>query len=113
MRLHKGVITGVLSSVWLAGCATSALDMAPERPDQPWVPTTTENGEIIAGAHQAPRTAEGYVFPADPALGNIPPPPSVDAARIYALPELIDLAESNNPATRIAWKTAGGAGLPP
>jgi outer membrane protein len=111
MRLRKGAIAAVLSSVWLAGCATSAIDMAPEQPDQPWVPVTTESGEIIPGAHQAPPTADGYVLPANPALGNIPPPPSVDAARIYSLPELIDLAESSNPATRIAWNNARRAAL--
>jgi outer membrane protein len=111
MRLRKVAIAAVLSSVWLAGCATSALDMAPELPDQPWVPATTESGEIIAGAHQAPPTADGYVLPANPALGNIPPPPSVDVARIYTLPELIDLAESSNPATRIAWNDARRAAL--
>lgn len=111
MRQREGTIAAVLSSVWLAGCATSALDMAPERPDRPWVPATTESGEIIAGEHQAPPTAEGYVLPANPALGKVPSPPSVNAAKTYSLPELIDLAESSNPATRIAWNDARRAAL--
>ena len=111
MRRRDGAIAAVLSSVWLAGCATSALDMAPDRPDRPWVPTTTETGEIIAGSRPAPPTADGYVLPANPALGNVPSPPSVDAAKRYALSELIDLAESNNPATRIAWNDARRAAL--
>lgn len=111
MRRLEGAITAVLVSVWLAGCATSALDMAPERPDQPWVPATTESGEIIAGAHQATPTADGYVLPANPALGNIPPPQSIDASQFYSLPELIDLAESSSPATRIAWNDARRAAL--
>jgi outer membrane protein len=98
--------TAVVSSLWLAGCATSALDMAPERPDRPWVPTTTANGEIVAGAHQAPATADGYVLPANPALASVPSPPAVEATKSYALPELVDLAETNNPATRIAWNDA-------
>jgi outer membrane protein TolC len=108
MRARDAVL---LSSVWLAGCATSALDMAPERPDRPWVPATTDTGEIIAGAHQAPPTADGYVLPGNPVLGRIPPPPSVDTGRRYSLSELIDLAESNNPATRIAWNDARRAAL--
>lgn len=95
MRRREGVIAAVLSSIWLAGCATSALDMAPERPDRPWVPATTESGEIIAGSHQAPPTTGGYVLPANPVLGKVPTPPRVDAARVYSLPELIDLAESS------------------
>jgi outer membrane protein TolC len=105
MRRLNAAIAAV-SSLWLAGCATSALDMAPERPDRPWVPTTTANGEIVAGAHQAPPTADGYVLPANPALASIPPPPAVDAAKRYSLPELVDVAETNNPATRIAWNDA-------
>jgi outer membrane protein len=111
MRRREGAIAAVLSSVWLAGCATSALDMAPERPDRPWVPATTETGDIIAGEHQVPPTEEGYVLPANPALGSVPMPPSVDAVRRYSLSELIDLAESSNPATRIAWNDARRAAL--
>jgi outer membrane protein len=111
MRRRKGTIAAVLSSVWLAGCATSALDMAPERPDRPWVPATTESGEVIAGEPQAPPTAEGYVLPANPVLGKVPSPPTVVAGKVYSLSELIDLAESSNPATRIAWNDARRAAL--
>lgn len=101
----------------LAGCATSSLDLAPERPDQPWVPATTSNGAIIAGEHgttDATRTTsatsalastQGYVLPTNQALATLPPA-MVDSTRTYALPELIDLAESNNTATRIAWNDA-------
>jgi outer membrane protein len=111
MRGREGAIVAVLSSVWLAGCATSALNMAPERPDRPWAPATNESGEIIAGATPGPPTAEGYVLPPDPALGKIPSPPHVEAAKTYSLPELINLAESTNPATRIAWDDARRAAL--
>jgi outer membrane protein len=111
MRRHEGAIAAILSLVWLAGCATSALDMAPEHPNRPWVPATTKSGEIIAGAHQAPPTADGYVLPANPALGKVPSPPSVDAARVYSLPALIDFAESSSPVTRIAWNDARRAAL--
>ena len=93
MRRRKGTIAAVLSSVWLTGCATSALDMAPERPDRPWVPATTASGEVIAGQPQAPPTAEGYVLPANPTLGKVPSPPTVEGAKVYSLSELIDLAE--------------------
>ena len=111
MRRRDGTIAAVLSSVWLAGCATSALDMAPERSDRPWVPATTKSSEIIAGEPQAPPTAEGYVLPANPALGKVPSPPAVDNTKVYSLSELIDLAESSNPATRIAWNDARRAAL--
>jgi outer membrane protein len=106
MRRCNGTVASVLCSVWLAGCATSALDMAPERPDRPWAPATTESGEIIAGNPPRQPTAEGYVLPANPVLGQVPAPPNVDGARIYSLSALIDLAESSNPTTRIAWNDA-------
>jgi outer membrane protein TolC len=106
MRRREGAIVAVLSSLWLAGCATSALRMAPERPDRPWTPATTADGEIIAGGRALPGPEGGYVLPADPALGRVPPPPRVDTSKVYSLPDLIDLAESNNPTTQIAWNEA-------
>jgi outer membrane protein TolC len=111
MRRREGMIAAVLSALWLTGCATSALNMAPDRPDRPWVPATTASGEIIAGAPQTSGTASGYVLPGNPDLGSVPPPPSVDAVKTYSLPELIDLAESSNPTTRIAWNDARRAAL--
>src|SRR5277367_3657395 len=111
MRQRNGTIAAVLFPVWLAGCATTALDMAPERPDRPWQPATTQSGEIIADKPQGPVASEGYVLPANPALGKLPPPPTVEAVRLYSLPDLIDLAESTNPATRIAWNDARRAAL--
>jgi outer membrane protein len=112
MRRLEGAAVVFLSSLWLAGCATSAVEMAPERPDRPWVPATTSNGEIVAGEHQQPSSsADGYVLPPNRSLASIPPPPTTNAAKAYSLPELIDLAESSNPATRIAWNDARRAAL--
>jgi outer membrane protein len=110
MRRRSGT-AAILSSVWLAGCATSALDMAPERPDRPWVPATSASGEVIAGKPQAPPTSEGYVLPPNPVLGKVPSPSTTDATKVYSLPDLIDLAESSSPATRIAWNDARRAAL--
>jgi outer membrane protein len=109
--MRRREAAAALSLVWLAGCAASALDMAPERPDRPWVPATTESGEIIAGGPRGRPGAEGYVLPASPVLRQVPLPPGVDTTRIYSLSALIDLAESNNPATRIAWNDARRAAL--
>lgn len=97
-----------LITVWLAGCATSALEMAPDQPDRPWTPATTEAGEIIPGEKGPPGAANGsgYMLPPNPAAASAPPPPIVDSDRVYSLPDLIDLAEANNPSTRIAWNAA-------
>src|ERR1700723_3810222 len=62
----------------------------------------------IAVAQRAP------VSPSQPwqgAMQTTPPPRSVpafapDPAKIYNLPELINIAEQNNPDTRVAWESA-------
>lgn len=106
MRRLEAAIACALCVAWLAGCATSALEMAPPRPDRPWAPATTAEGELVAGQKGPADMPGGYVLPANPALASFPPTPAIDEARVYTLPELIDLAESSNPVTRIAWNDA-------
>ena len=112
---RNGVLTLVaMLPAALTGCATSAINMAPGRPDRPWVPATTTAGEIIPGANalSAARAAgTDYTLPANPALGNVPASPDIEPAHAYSLAELIDLAESNNVLTRTAWNTAREAAL--
>ena len=69
------VMVAVLSAVWLAGCATSAIEMAPDRPDRPWTPATTESGEIIPAVNGAPRAANerGYVLPSNTTVARVAP----------------------------------------
>ena len=97
----------------LAGCATSALDMAPTRPDQPWTPAVSAAGEIVAGSRPLPVSADlpGYQLPMNEKLAAVPSPPDVDHDRPYSLAELIDIAQSNNPLTRSAWNAAREAAL--
>jgi outer membrane protein TolC len=99
-----------LSLLMAAGCATSALQMAPSAPDRPWAPATTAEGDIVTGerGQSGPR---GYLLPADPALAAAPELPAVDPQKTYSLAELIDLAESSNPMTRVAWNDARRAAL--
>jgi len=104
MRAPKSFL--VVGLPLLAGCATSSIELAPARPDRPWTPAVAQNGEILAGAPSRGNAASGFVLPANPALGVLPPPPAIDGARAYSLVELIDLAESTNPKTRIAWDDA-------
>ena len=114
MRRPAAVIALVLVSVSLAGCATSALNMAPDRPNAPWIPATGPEGEIAAGERgPADQPNHGsYVLPANRALAGIPPP-ALDLERggPYTLPELIDIAQSTNPVTRNAWNDARNAAL--
>jgi outer membrane protein len=99
-----------LTALTLVGCATSALDLAPRRADTPWVPVTNAAGTILPGP-QASGGGTAYVLPPNPALATIAPPPPIDPNRSYALADLIDIAESNNPQTRIAWDEARKAAL--
>ena len=114
MRRPAAVIALVLVSVSLVGCATSALNMAPDRPNAPWIPATGPGGEIAAGERgPADQPNQGsYVLPANRALAGIPPP-ALDLERggPYTLPDLIDIAQSTNPVTRNAWNDARNAAL--
>jgi outer membrane protein TolC len=110
-RPDPGFAVALLSAA-LAGCATSALEMAPARADRPWTPATTGEGEIVAGAPPRADAAAGYVLPSNSRLAALPPPtPGVEGGKVYTLEELIDLAERSNPATRIAWNEARRAAL--
>lgn len=104
-----------LAALLLAGCATTTLERAPAAPDQPWHPATTPGGEIIPdrAAVKAPAdgASQGYVLPPNPAAAVLPDGPTIDPARDYDLADLIDLAEANNPETRIAWNDARNAAL--
>ena len=117
----------------LAGCATSSLDLAPPAPDRPWQPQTNAAGDIVPGPpHTSPSSPSspsstsstsspssastaaahpGYTLPNSAGLASIEPAAPLDANHAYTLPELIDLAESTNPQTRIAWNDARNAAL--
>ncbi|NYH16093.1 TolC family protein [Paraburkholderia bryophila] len=138
-RFNAPFALAILATAGLAGCATSSLDMAPDSPDRPWQPRTDASGAIVpgpagaSGASGASGAASaagaagasnalgasgvsatpsgGYTLPANPSLAAVPPPPALEQAHDYSLPELIDLAESANPLTRIAWNDARNAAL--
>jgi outer membrane protein len=114
MRPSVALVAFMLGLLALGGCAPMAVDMAPERPDRPWTPATGPDGEILAGrrppADQPANT--NYVLPSNRALASIPPAlPDLERRRAYSLPELIDIAEANNPTTRNAWLDARNAAL--
>jgi len=52
------------------------------------------------------------MLPPNPSqVASSPPPTTIDKQHFYTLPELIDLAQSANPATRVAWDQARNAAL--
>jgi len=108
-RLPAALLLGALA-VLVTGCAQPALDLAPPRPDRPWQPSTNGQGEIVP-RKSASVSASSYVLPANPSLGAVPAAPALDSGHPYTLPELIDIAQSSHPETRIAWNDARNAAL--
>ncbi len=108
MRQLSGRILLAFLCALLAGCATTALEMAPEQPDRPWTPATNAVGEIMPDAKPSPEDLNKttHVLPANSTLADLPTPLELDRRRTYSLAELIDVAQSNNPLTRTAWNNA-------
>ena len=102
-------VAGALLSLVLSGCAGTALDMAPPQPDRPWAPATDASGHIVPGRTVA--AGADYVLPSNRAAAALAAPPALDPGRAYTLAELIDIAQSHHPDTRIAWDNARHAAL--
>jgi len=85
----RAVALAALTLALASGCASIYLRRAPPSPREPW-----------------PLAAEAARPSAMP-----PGSPPVAPDHVYSLPELIDLAESNNPDTRIGWQRARQAAL--
>ncbi|MEA1052655.1 TolC family protein [Lamprobacter modestohalophilus] len=103
----------------LAGCASNAENMTSASPDQPWTPRGDEETglwslartEQLAPRAEAEDGAANFSIPADAARAQLALTEGVDPDRTYRLPELIDLAQRSNPATRAAWQQARQAAL--
>jgi outer membrane protein len=81
-----------------AACATESVNRAPAAADKAWRPPSGD-----------PRD---FSLPPAPSLPvQVEDAPKLDADRTYGLPELIDIAESANPDTRIGWQKARQAAL--
>jgi outer membrane protein len=111
MHQFKQDIVAAICLLGLGGCAAWDVDMAPDRADQPWAPTTTTTGEIVPGAKPSTESKASYALPVNTDLTGLPAPLGLDRRKVYSLPELIDIAQSNNPLTRTAWNDARNAAL--
>ena len=70
-----------------------AKDAAPPSAEQPWAPPRIEQYEHELSVRAVRDKGDGSHTPIDP-------------GRTYTLPALIDLAQRNNPETRVAWERA-------
>jgi outer membrane protein len=114
MRSFDCALILTVCATQLAGCASSELKLAPPNPDTPWTPATRPDGEIIAGREPAAgqTSSDSFVLPMNQTLEKRPlEGAGLDNSRLYTLPELIDIAQSRNPLTRIAWEDARNAAL--
>lgn len=110
MRRHRRLL-GLAPLLLLAACATRSIDLAPDRPDRPWVPATDASGEIQPGTRPVAGGDRTYSLPANTYLSSLPPTTDIDRNHAYSLPELVDIAETANPTTRLAWDEAKVAAL--
>ncbi|CNF01295.1 putative outer membrane protein [Yersinia enterocolitica] len=101
-RIVKISLAGSLLSLsmLIVGCATDRLDLAPASYTQPWSP----DANAAVGS-------SSFSVPPNPLVAELAPPPTIKREHTYSLPELIDIAQSQNPDTRIAWQQARQAAL--
>jgi outer membrane protein len=83
----RGVVRAAIVLILSHGTSLALAQRAPVSPDHPW-----------HGFGEARIKAD--------ARNLIDPRPNFDPEKIHSLPELIDLAESHNPETRVAWERA-------
>lgn len=96
--------------VALAGCATDALTLAPASPSTPWQPTPQDTAPPTRKPNMSSLT-KGFTVPSVPEASILPPAPIIDGEHVHNLPELIDIAQRENPETRLAWNSARQAAL--
>ncbi len=116
-RAHDRIAGALLAASTvssLCGCASSSLDLAPPRADHAWAPETTEYGEIRPGApakEPPPGADRGFVLPPNVHVAELVLSADIDSARTYTLADLIDIAQTRNPLTQVAWNAARDAAL--
>ena len=108
--MHKRaiLILAMGSVITLAGCATDSEKLAPAQPNKPWKPQTDAAGRILPGEPRSDGAGpdRSFTLPKDASSLDLHAGPEIDPRHRYSLIELIDLAESNNPLTSVAWNTA-------
>jgi outer membrane protein TolC len=83
-------------------------NLAPGAPDTP-AQFRTSNEATTSPAPTGVPPAK-FTIPPDTAV-EFPPPADIDANHVYALAELIDIAQRRNPTTRVAWEQARQAAI--
>lgn len=95
--LRSGVL--LVLGVGLTACATDALENAPASSSTPWTP----KGQQASGASDE---ATSFAVAPQPEVATLEATPDISGKQAHDLPGLIDIAQSHNPATRLAWQQA-------
>lgn len=96
------------ASALLQACATDALKNAPQAADQPWKPVVEQGPNVLLTPTEQDAN---FSVPANPVVSHIRPAPALQSDHPYSLYELIDIAQRENPSTRLAWNAAKQAAL--
>jgi outer membrane protein len=84
---HRPIVVGMAMAICMvAGGRIVLAQKAPPAPDHPWDASS----------------AMQRLAPAPP----LRPPPALDPSKIYTLADLVNIAQQNNPDTRVAWENA-------
>ena len=108
-RRGLSALLAVSLPLWLTGCASQSLSLAPETAQTPYLGTAAAR-EATPVVVSDGRGAD-FGLPAAPTIPIDLPRPTIDRKHTHSLPELIDIAERTNPSTRAAWERARQAAL--
>src|SRR5260221_4601929 len=89
----KPKVLAIFTLAFSLGVAAFAKDVPSPASERPWAPPRLDEYERELAERPVREKGDHAHTPVDP-------------RRVYALPELIDLAQRNNPETRVAWERA-------
>lgn len=103
-RLRGARLALASLSLLIAGCTNSALELTSPSPQSPAV-------SVGGSAASAKIGGPDFAVASDPNVPDLLARPGINRQHSYSLPELIDLAQMNNPVTRAGWIRARQAAI--
>jgi len=105
VHMDKKIATKMLLAITIASllsaCVTDSVERAPASPSTPWQPSGQTSQAL----------ADSFSVPENRQILDGPLTPKIEQNHAYSLPELINIAQLENPDTRIAWQQARQAAL--
>lgn len=105
VRMDKKTVTKMLLATTIASllsaCVTDSVKRAPASPSTPWQPSGQTRQALV----------DSFSVPENTQIFDGQTTPKIEQNHAYSLPELINIAQLENPDTRIAWQQARQAAL--